>query len=367
MKLKKININGVINGVNEFNKNNNFNQKQNIMKKSFLFLAVAASFAACTSNDQINDDLQGDEIRFDQVLNKTTKAEIVDEAALASAGGFAVFGYKSTDANNAVFDAVNVYRESVEGANSVWKYDVTRYWDKNATYRFYAVAPFDPESGSYSIDKTTGMFTVTGVKSGLASASDDFIIDRNGVTDVDGATANGGNAVTFDFHHIMAKLSFTVKTNMAAGTDIKITSLVMKNWNSNDGSFTQDLSETPNQLNTEEWTAIEGTNGSVSLVDVDAPIALETDAQGLPSYIMVPQDIANLAFDITYTITEDEYTETFNHTAELGEQIWGTDSHITYNLTIGAAEIKFDVNSICGFDAAQNDDKEEDINVTPQQ
>lgn len=350
---------------NEFNNINNFNQKQNIMKKSILLLAVAASFAACTQNEEINDAISQQEIKFDQVLNKTTKAEIVDKAALASEGGFAVFGYKSTDAINAVFDAVKVYSESGEGATSVWKYDVTRYWDKNATYRFYAIAPFDPESGSYSIDKTTGLFTVTGVKSGLASASDDFIIDRDGVTNVSGATANGGNAVTFDFHHIMAKLSFTVKTNMAAGTDIKITSLVMKNWNSNDGSFTQVLSETPDHLNTEEWTATEGTSGSVALVD--APIALKTDAEGLPSYIMVPQDIANLAFDITYTITEGEYTETFNHTAQLGEQKWGTDSHITYNLTIGAAEIKFDVNSICGFDAAQNDDKEEDINVTPQQ
>lgn len=366
MNKKMINFNGNSHKMNEFNKLNNFNQKQNIMKKSILLLAVAASFAACTQNEEINDAISQQEIKFDQVLNKTTKAEIVDEAALATEGGFAVFGYKSTDANNAVFDAVNVYRASGEGAASVWKYDVTRYWDKNATYRFYAIAPYAPESGSYSIDKATGKFTVTGVKSGLASASDDFIIDRDGVTNVSGATANGGNPVSFDFHHIMAKLSFTVKTNMAAGTDIKITSLVMKNWNSNDGSFTQALSETPDDLNTEEWAATtEGTSGSVTLVD--APIDLTTDAEGLPSYIMVPQDIANLAFDITYTITEGEYTETFNHTAQLGEQIWGTDSHITYNLTIGAAEIKFDVNSICGFDAAQDDDKEEDINVIPQQ
>ena len=93
MIMNFFNFKGVSqNKMNEFNKNNNFNQKQNIMKKSFLFLAVAASFAACTSNDQINDDLQGDEIRFDQVLNKTTKAEIVDKDALAAEGGFVVFG-----------------------------------------------------------------------------------------------------------------------------------------------------------------------------------------------------------------------------------------------------------------------------------
>ena len=109
---KMINFNGNSHKMNEFNKLNNFNQKQNIMKKSILLLAVAASFAACTQNEEINDAISQQEIKFDQVLNKTTKAEIVNEAALAEEGGFAVFGYKSTDEfasdKTTVFDNVNV-------------------------------------------------------------------------------------------------------------------------------------------------------------------------------------------------------------------------------------------------------------------
>ena len=127
MNMNFFNFRGVSqNKMNEFNNINNFNQKQNIMKKSILLLAVAASFAACTQNEEINDAISQQEIKFDQVLNKTTKAEIVDEAALASEGGFAVFGYKSTDEFEenitTVFDNVNVFAEG-----DAWKYTDKKY------------------------------------------------------------------------------------------------------------------------------------------------------------------------------------------------------------------------------------------------
>ena len=150
MNKKMINFNGNSHKMNEFNKLNNFNQKQNIMKKSILLLAVAASFAACTQNEEINDAISQQEIKFDQVLNKTTKAEIVNEAALVNEGGFAVFGYKSTDAfvdnKTTVFNNVNVY-----DASGVWKYDDTKYWDRTATYNFYAIAPYE-SSATYSLE-----------------------------------------------------------------------------------------------------------------------------------------------------------------------------------------------------------------------
>ena len=353
MEQKRFNLNSLINRVNEFNKNNNFNQKQNIMKKSILLLAVAASFAACTQNQEINDAISQQEIKFDQVLNKTTKAEITNEAALASEGGFAVFGYKST-ADDAVFDRVKVYRESGEGANSVWKYDVKRYWDKNATYRFYAIAPFAPESGSsYSIDKTTGKFTVTGVKSGLASASDDFIIDRDGVKNVSGATANGGNAVTFDFHHIMAKLSFAVKTNLV-GSEIKVQSLTMTGWDAGEGKFVQTKTDgTWSVLDASEWT-IATAAGSATLIGRgsgnEEEVTLSSVATELTDkYIMVPQTIAakTLTFTVNYTIDGEPFV---NQVSALSTaQTWGTDSHTTYTLTIGPAAIEFDVESVCDF------------------
>lgn len=362
MNKKMINFNGNSHKMNEFNKLNNFNQKQNIMKKSILLLAVAASFAACTQNEEINDAISQQEIKFDQVLNKTTKAEIVDEAALVSEGGFAVFGYKSTS-SDAVFDGVNVYSESGEGANSVWKYDVTRYWDKNATYRFYAIAPFAPESGaSYSINKTTGMLTVTGVKSGLASASDDFIIDRDGVTNVSGATANSGNPVSFDFHHIMAKVAFYVNKSSDINEVITIKNLTMTGWDNGAGKFVQTGTATPNTLSHTEWTIPTGAEGSAVIIS-EAKELLETpDSTGCNTYIMVPQTIeytaanggtpaTGLKFNIEYTITyADDFVETVNYEKVVdANQTWGTDSYTKYTLTIGASAIDFDVTSICGF------------------
>lgn len=368
------------NKMNEFNNLNIFNQKQNIMKKSFLFLAVAATFAACTQNDAINDAISEQEIKFDQVLNKTTKAEITDKAALASEGGFAVFGYKSTS-SDAVFNGVKVYSEN-SGNN--WKYDQIRYWDKNATYRFYAIAPYQPTNGEYSIDKTTGVFTITGVKSGLAKDSDDFIIDRDGVSNVEGATANNNQAVSFDFHHIMAKVKVVVKKGVAYNEAINITKLTMSGYNPNVGNFTQKKFDTTwGALDVSEWNiATTGTNGSVELIGgnaTDKSIEFEETAEGAaaPSsevqdiYIMVPQEIEakTLKFTIDYTLTySDGTTEVFTDQSATIEdvQIWGTDSHTTYTLTIGgsAKPIEFNVTSVCNFCVdGNNNGNEGDVTI----
>lgn len=350
MKLKKININGVINGVNEFNKLINNNQKQNIMKKSFLFLAVAASFAACTSNDQINDDLQGDEIRFDQVLNKTTKAEITDEDALATEGGFAVFGYKSTDKFDknitTVFDNVNVFAEG-----DAWKYTDKKYWDKTATYNFYAIAPYE-SSATYSL--SGGKFTVDGVASGLATASEDYVIDRTPAEECGISGAGTPSTVGFEFHHIMAKLSFAVKTNLE-GSVIKVQSLTMTGWKSGNGKFVQDkVDGTWEVLDVSEWSIESDAIGSATLIGAGSGNAEEVTLSGEATtlndkYIMVPQTIAaeTLTFTVNYTIDEEPFV---NQVSALSTaQTWGTDSHTTYTLTIGPAAIEFDVESVCDF------------------
>ena len=350
MEQKRFNINGVINGVNEFNKLINNNQKQNIMKKSFLFLAVAASFAACTSNDQINDDLQGDEIRFDQVLNKTTKAEITNEAALASAGGFAVFGYKSTDGfernETTVFNGDNV--KLVDG---VWKYDNTRYWDKTTTYNFYAIAPYEAVP-NYSL--TDGMFVINNVVSGLAADSKDYVIDRT-FNDESGIAGNGTHSkIGFEFHHVMAKVSFAVKTTIADATII-VQNLTMTGWDAGKGKFTQSKTDgTWRELNVSEWNIAVPLAGSATLIGDGSgnadEITLSSTAQDLTDvYIMVPQEIAaeTLTFTVDYTINGEPFTNQVSALA--AAQTWGTDSYTKYTLAIGPSAIEFDVETVCDF------------------
>ena len=351
MNMIFFNFKGVSqNKMNEFNNINNFNQKQNIMKKSILLLAVAASFAACTQNEEINDAISQQEIKFDQVLNKTTKAEIVDKAALASEGGFAVFGYKSIDEfvdnTTTVFDNVNVYDD-----NGAWKYTDKKYWDKTATYNFYAIAPYE-SSATYSLKD--GKFTVDGVASGLATASEDYVIDRTPADECSISGAGTPSTVGFEFHHIMAKLSFAVKTNLE-GSVIKVQSLTMTGWNNGAGKFVQTKTDgTWEELNASEWTIATAGAGSATLIGAGSgnteAVTLSSEATALTDkYIMVPQTIAaeTLTFTVNYTIDDEPFV---NQVSALSTaQTWGTDSHTTYTLTIGPAAIEFDVESVCDF------------------
>lgn len=322
-------------------------------------------FAACSNNDVRNDIEENEvEIGFTSVQNKPTKAEITDNAALAAEGGFVVWGYKAKTATPVVwtvdaytvFDAVNVYSSGnggayISGDDTNWTYATKKYWDKNATYCFYAVAPYNPTSGAtYGVTDAANnarMITITGATSGLASASDDHLIDRDGVKDRNGATQTN---VDFDFHHVMAKVDFKlVKSSSVKGT-LKVQNVTMTGWKNGAGNFTQNSATNPTTLNASEWSISATTTGTAEVLKNADTEVTTADTYGTNTYIMVPQVIATdaLTFTVDYTIDGEPFKA---HVGTIStEQTWGTDSHTTYTLTIGPKTIEFDVNSICGFD-----------------
>jgi hypothetical protein len=341
------------------------------MKKSYLMIAAAATLlAACASNDTFKDvEEEESAITFNQALNKTTRAYIADESKLASEGGFIVYGYKkkSSEQNwtaaQTIFNGVNV--KSTNSGTS-WTYDNLRFWDKNGTYNFFAIAPYNPTNGAYSLVDNSApaalKFKITGAVSAKSTASDDYLIDRDGVTGVSGSyTGSTHDVVNIDFHHIMAKIDFKLKSTLSTGT-ITVTKLTMTGWNSGAGNFTQSLTATPGTLVNSEWAIPTAGTGNITLVgtgasqtSVELTCAANATATAVTDwYIMVPQNIAasTLTFTVDYTFKDGTYSETFeNQVATLtAAQVWGTDSHTTYTLDIKPAAIEFDVNSICGFD-----------------
>lgn len=367
MNKKMINFNGNSHKMNEFNNINNFNQKQNIMKKGILLLAVAASFAACTQNEEINDAISQQEIKFDQVLNKTTKAEIVNPSDLANPG-FSVFGKKTPNAGGDAFwvfgkdTEANGTQVSSSDAGASWSYTGTQYWDKVATYKFYAAAPYN---ANITFDKETELFTFSNVNWGTdESVAFDYLIDRNGATvdaSAEGATAN---PVAFEFHHVMAKVDFKVMTTI---NDVKINKLVMQGWNANEATFAQ-VAEATN-LNENTWEAIDYSEWKMEAANLDGNVTVSETLTEIingadpvaygETYIMVPQNIAALKFIVDYEIAGEPF---INQPVTLAS-VWGTDSHITYTLNIGGGSdpINFTVNSVCGFCVKDN----EDVTVKP--
>lgn len=336
------------------------------MKKSYFMMAAAATiFAACSETDFVNPVPETEqEIGFENHVGKTTRAEIVDEYALAAEGGFVVWGYKTPTANKAwasattIFDEVNVFASAIAGeagANTTWTYTNKKYWDKTSTYNFYAVAPYNPASGTYSISGAAdGLITITDAQSALASVSDDFLIDRDGAKGISGDAPHA--KVSFDFNHVMAKVTLKLLSgDINEGDVITVTKLTMSGWNSNKGTFVQDAEYEASTTNIDEWTLTAGTDGTVTFNKDGGYTLNETTAVAVEdSYIMVPQtiDASTLKFTVDFTITyKAGGSENFvGHEGTLAEaQTWGTDTHTTYTIKVGPQPIEFDVTSVKGF------------------
>lgn len=331
------------------------------MKKSLFIIAATALVISCASNDVKNDIVENNEIGFNANTYKITRAEITNNKALADAGGFIVWGYKAknqatmdwtVDAHT-VFDGVQVTASANDGAyitgsGTNWTYSTKKYWDKNAKYCFYAAAPYKDSGYSVSGTNDAKMISITGATSGLASASDDFLIARGGVKNRLGS--NQTDNVDFTFNHTMTKVDFLLKKASTVTGEVKVQSITMTGWDNGVGSFTQNSNSTPSGLDNSEWSIASTVAGSVSILTGETA-ALSTNPAKLTSqdYIMVPQDID--AGDLTFTITFTVDGEPFNdHVGTIAAaQEWGTDSHFTYTLTISPATIEFDVVQVNGF------------------
>ncbi len=335
--------------------------------KKLLLLAAVATLVACSSNDVKNDIEENNyEIGFDANTYKTTRAEITDNATLASAGGFIVWGYKAksqetmnwaTDAHT-VFNGVQVSAKAnttgtyISDEQTNWTYTTKKYWDKNAKYCFYAAAPY--KASTYSISNAANnlkMITITGATSGLASASNDFLIARGGVKNRAGSDQTSN--VDFTFNHTMTKVDFLLKKGDNVDGEVKVQSITMTGWDSGAGTFTQNSDNTPTDLNNDEWNIASNSAGSVSILTGETAALTTTAAKSTTQdYIMVPQDIeaGDLTFTINFTVDGEPFT---GHVGTIATaQTWGTDSHFTYTLTIAPGTIEFDVYSIAGFNNA---------------
>lgn len=329
------------------------------MKKNYLFLAAAATmFTACVQSDLVSEmpEAAPQAIGFDAFAEKTTRAEITNVDDLHTVG-FQVWGYKAPTATPMSWTNQFTVFDNVTVSGTPFTYTEKKYWDRTSSYKFYAVAP-SSDKASYSIAPTTGMITITGAESAKSTVSKDYLIDRNGSDVVNGEyTGTQHDPVYFDFHHIMSKVSFQLKA--AVNEEIVVTRLVMQGWNSGNGKFTQTLTATPSSAdNKDEWTIPTSGAGLVNLVGTDATqasISLNSDmttvSKVTDEYIMVPQIIAPdaLTFIIDFKIGTEEFIGQVGKLAS--QQVWGTDAHTTYTISVGPAEINFGVSKVCGWDA----------------
>lgn len=216
------------------------------MRKSFLIIAAAAMLASCWETEKIGKDYVNDEnptvIGFNTVSEKATRATASETDLEYYHNSFNVYSTKTsnnvTDATpEVVFDgnleADLISFDSTRMAPNNWTYSPYRYWDKQATYAFVAVAPNSKivkysksenvadNAGTFVTTNATG-YTLVGQNLQTSDAPAEAEI-RKGFTGANGGdtdimtsgkiTRNGANPaedVNLEFHHILAKLNIAI-------------------------------------------------------------------------------------------------------------------------------------------------------------
>lgn len=210
------------------------------MKKILYLAAAAAMMVSCMENEKIGNldvyEASG-VIGFNTISEKATRANV--EALETYHTTFAVWSTKKSNNTGAVETVFNgdsikdiITYDATKMEPNNWTYSPYRYWDKQATYNFVAVAPNSEiiryntpadvanNEGTYVTRDNAG-YTLVGqnLQTSEAPAEAEIkvgFVGGNGDTDLMTAgkiTRNGAAAiedVNLSFKHILAKLNIAI-------------------------------------------------------------------------------------------------------------------------------------------------------------
>ena len=342
-------------------------------KKFFMGIAAMAALTlvSCSSDDlnSLSDNSSKNEaISFDSYLGRSAVAvhgsrgsELTKDALQKLTDGFCVFGnYSSTEGTGITptygknwFDNEQV---TYDKTKSKWTYDPLKYWLPKGHIDFLAYAPFNAGTvkDPYSLD---------------------FNVSSTIADQIDLLWAHADNqikakpVVTFHFNHALAKIGYTVKTNVVGtGTTITLNKITLAG--SEDGtsdapfytSGTIDLSKAndasdlwTNQLGKQKFTWFDGTKLLTSTSASNNSNISGNPANSDENYLFViPQDFTGA--DKLYVVVE--YTITYN-TGEQETMTNKVSKQLSYefkqgkaymiNLTVGLTPIEFNAD-VTGWD-----------------
>ncbi len=196
------------------------------MKKILFSLGVCAmALTACTSEEVIEEGVQGNAIGFQNAVSKESRA-----LTNASLEKFYVYGYYLKDGFTAtpvnVFSAVEVRK-----TGTTWSYDNTRYWVPDTKYYFYAYSCENATAKvSASLNLTGSDVNARALRFSNYTCNDshqhDLIYAE--AEGIDGKEAEN-EPVSFNFKHILTKINVEFTSGFAAGYDIEISDVRIVN------------------------------------------------------------------------------------------------------------------------------------------
>lgn len=339
------------------------------MKKFLYFVAATAMMVSCAESEKIGNDLYEDAaprvIGFNTVSEKATRANV--ECLETYHNTFSVWATKKSNNNGAIEVVFNgnlaedlITYDATKMEPNNWTYSPFRYWDKQATYNFVAVAPNSQiikynndqdvanNEGTYVTVNAAG-YTLVGQNLQTSDAPAEAEIKvgfKGGEGDTDLMTAtkvtrNGAAAiedVNFAFKHILAKLNIAIaKDPIYDNVKVLIKDVVVKGLDDN-GTYNEGIS---NQNSS--WISAASANAAnykLAWENTNGIELLKGTGEGqdyvpgkflyFVESLVMPQTIEEYTLDettqayvsgeyleINYTIVSGEHSENYNYVLPL--------------------------------------------------
>lgn len=330
-------------------------------KKFFMGIAAMAALTlvSCSSDDlnSLSDNSSKNEaISFDGYLGRSavavngTRGSVLTKEKLKT-DGFGVFGNYSeeSEGTKTVYGTNWFDNVKVTCPSSAWTYDPLKYWLPKGHIDFLAYAPHVDNT---TLSNSKINFTVNSV---IKDQKDLLWAHAENQTKTD-------NPVKFNFNHALAKIGYTVKTNVVGtGTTITLNKITLAG--SEDGtsdapfytSGTIDLSKAndasdlwTNQLGKQKFTWFDGTKLLTSTSAFNNSNISGNPANSDENYLFViPQDFTGadkLYVVVEYTITYNTgVQETMQNTVHQQlKQNFKQGKAYMINLTVGLTPIQFE-------------------------
>ncbi len=274
-----------------------------------------ALLAACSTNDEIQAPQQEmSSIDFATYAPTMTRAaensssEAKNELS-AHHTTFKVWGNKTVGATSTyVFNG-----QEVSYNDSKWTYDPVRYWDKTASYNFYAVAPATygdsqtevgwqiSSDGKFSLSN----FTLTGTSLPLLKHTDSNGAEAGAsfkeVSDVDLMLAHDvtsykqyGTPVALEFDHILSRFNIGVKA-ISPNTNHTITVNEVKIYNLKmTGTFTENAADVTEAIlkagTTKRWSNLSNSSSDLGYTNKTGDPSF-TDEHYVYRALVIPQEV----------------------------------------------------------------------------
>lgn len=333
-------------------------------KKFFMGIAAMAALTlvSCSSEDlnSVSDNSSKNEaISFDGYLGRSavsvngTRGSVLDKTTLQSAG-FGVFGnYSSTEGTgitptygNNWFDNQQV---TYDKTKSKWTYEPLKYWLPKGHIDFLAYAPYNAGTvkDPYSIDFK--------VSSTIADQIDLLWAHADNQT-------KANKPVTFNFNHALAKIGYTVKTNVeGTGTTITLKKITLAGSTAADPAkafYTEGTIDLSKPNGTDLWTPstsaekrnYEWYNGTTYNVTTSASHPDDNREKDKDYLFVIPQNFEQghddlyviVEYTINYNIGKPSTIKTMDNTvsSQIKKNFLQGKAY-TINLTIGLTPIEF--------------------------